>query len=108
MMKKRIDRVNSLIRDLAGQFLLTQTQIKNTIITATRVETSPDLKSAKIFITIFPEKEEDKILGILNRKKREWQRYLSSKFKAKFLPQSRFLIDEGEKSARKVEELLAR
>jgi len=103
---KRIERVNSLIRDLAGEFLLSQIKIKGTIISATRVEASSDLKYAKIFISVFPYNKEKQVLNMLKDALGEWQKYLAAKFKAKFLPQSQFLIDKGEKSARKVEKLL--
>lgn len=104
---KRVERINSLIRDIAGQFFLTQIQIKNVIISVTRIETSSDLKNTKIFFAVFPEKEEKKILKLLKESRPAWQKYFASKFRAKFLPQAQFLIDKGEKSARRMEELLS-
>ena len=107
-MTRRIEKINSLIRDLAGEFFLEKIKARNTIVSAVRAETSSDLREVLLFIAVFPEKEENVIMKLLKEHKNEWQRFLASNFKAKFLPSTIFLIDKGEKSARRVEELLGR
>lgn len=105
-MTRRQEKINSLIQKLAGEFILKEIKLKNTLITITRAEISSDIKSLKIFITVYPESGEKTALKELTKNQSEWQKFLASKFKARSLPRSEFLIDEGEKNRQKVEELL--
>lgn len=105
-MTKRQEKIDSLIRELASEFILKKIKLKNTLITVTRAKISEDIKKLKIFITVYTEKSEARALKELNKNIGEWQKFLAKEFKAKFLPRSEFLIDEGEKNRQKVEELL--
>jgi ribosome-binding factor A len=59
-MRRRIERLNHLIRDEISELL--QRQVKDPrlggFITVTRVSTSPDLRHAKIFISIMGNEDE--------------------------------------------------
>lgn len=105
-MTRRQWKIDSLLRKLSSEFILKEIKLKNTLITVTHTEISEDIKSLKIFITVYPEKNEISALKELNNNLSEWQKFLAKKFKAKFLPRSEFLIDEGEKNRQKVEEIL--
>lgn len=102
----RQEKINSLIKKLAGEFILREIKLEKSLITVMRADISSDIKNLKIFITVYPEKEENKALKELEKNLSEWQKFLASKFKARFLPYSKFLIDEGEKNRQKVENLL--
>jgi ribosome-binding factor A len=65
----RIERVNNLIRREISELI--QRQVKdprlNTFVTVTEVDTSPDLKYAKIFVSCISGKEEEQnTLKVLN------------------------------------------
>ena len=81
-------------------------EISGSIITITRVETSKDLKTAKIFISIFPENKEKETFGILKKKADELRKYVGSRIKMKFLPHLEFEIDKSEEARQKIEEIL--
>jgi len=102
----RKEKINSLMRELASEFILREVKLKNTLITITRAEISSDIKSLKIFLTVYPENGEKTALTELARNLSEWQKFLASKFRARFIPRSKFIIDQGEKNRQKVEELL--
>lgn len=102
----RQEKINSLIRELASKFIQVNAKIKDGLITITKTEISSNLKNVKIYLTVFPEKKEKEALRILRSVYYDWQKYLASKFKARFLPHSEFLIDEGEKNRQRIEELL--
>lgn len=105
-MTRRQEKIDSLIKEIASEFILKKIKLKDALITVTRTEISEDIKNLKIFITIYPEKSEGYALKELNKNISEWQKFLAKEFKAKFLPRSEFLIDEGEKNRQKVEEIL--
>lgn len=103
----RQEKVNSLLKDLAASFLSRESWIASTaLITITHIETPKDLKSAKIFISIFPENKEKETLKLLNEKKSELRKYIGSQIKMKFLPSLEFEIDKGEKGRQKIEKIL--
>ena len=104
----RQEKVNSLLKDLTASFLSRESgMVSATLITITHIETPKDLKSAKIFISIFPENKEKETLNLLNEKKGELRKYIGSQIKMKFLPFLEFEIDKGEKSRKRIEELLS-
>ena len=114
----RQEKVNSLLKDLAASFLSRESgMVSAALITITHIETPKDLspcgrsavgrKSAKIFISIFPENKEKETLNLLNEKKGELRKYIGSQIKMKFLPFLEFEIDKGEKSRKRIEELLS-
>ncbi len=74
--------------------------------TISRVETSDDLKSVKIFISIFPEGKEKETLKHLEEKVGDLREFIGSQIKNKFLPRFKFEIDNQEKAGRKIDELL--
>lgn len=105
-MTLRQEKINSFIRELASEFILKKIAAQGALITITRASISSDLKNLKIFVTIYPEKKESQTLTELKKRHRDWQEYLAKNLKIRFLPRSEFLIDKGEKSAMKIEELL--
>lgn len=105
-MTRRQEKINSFIRELVSEFILKKIAVKNALITTTRADISSNLRNLKIFITVYPEKEENKALKELKNHYREWQEHLANNLKIKFLPYSEFLIDKGEKNRMKIEKLL--
>ena len=103
-MTLRQEKVNSLLKNLAASFLSRETI--GAIISIIRIETSKDLKSAKLFISIFPETKEKEVLDLMNEKKNDLRKYIGSQIRMKFLPTLEFEIDKGEKSRKRIEELL--
>ncbi len=104
MKPRRLEKINSLLRNLAADFLAKNSD--NSIITINYIETSRDLKTAKIFISIFPESKEAETMEILKLKTGELRKFIGSRIKMKFLPHLEFAIDKGEKKRQKIEEIL--
>ena len=102
---RRQEKVNSLLRRLTASFL-TKQSAGGAVITITRIETSKDLKSSKIFISIFPENKEKEILTSLKGKVGELRKFIGSQIKMRFLPRFEFAIDEGEKARQRIDKIL--
>ncbi|MCR4284302.1 MAG: ribosome-binding factor A [Parcubacteria group bacterium] len=102
-MSLRQEKVNSLIRNLAAKFLSRELDRK-TLVSVTRIEITSDLKSATVFIIVFPEKEEDKILEKI--RPGEFRGFVKENMKTKFLPTFEFRIDESLKKERKMDKLI--
>lgn len=65
-------------------------RVGNALITIAAVETSEDLKSAKIFFSIFPENREEEIWEVIKTKTGDLQKYVGEQLKTKFTPRLEF------------------
>jgi ribosome-binding factor A len=105
-MKDRISRVNSLIQEKIAEILVREIFVKDVLITVLGVDTSKDLKYARIKISIIPFSQSEMVLGILKKQLPKLQRILNQKITIKFVPQIRFALDKTEEKASRIEEIL--
>lgn len=104
---KKQERIKALLRNLASSFIRKEIDFgPGIILTVMRVETSRDLRNAKIFVSVFPEEKEKEILELLKKKLPELHNNLKEGLKIKFLPAVFFEIDKGSKLEREIEEVL--
>ena len=66
-MTRRLERVNSLVRRLAADFLQSAFRIENVLLSVMSAEVSKDLKHAKIFVSVLPETREKEIIALDRR-----------------------------------------
>jgi len=106
-MSKRIPRLNELIKEELGKILLKEGNFpRGVLVTITRVETLANLTEAKVWISVLPEDQAQKIIGDLNRKIYFLQQKINKIFKMRIVPKIRFLIEKKTKEAARVEEIL--
>jgi len=106
MSTRRQERVNSLLQHLLGEFLKREADFKGVVVAITHIDISQDLKFAKVFVSVFPESEEEGVLRKLAELRKEFMQYVGKHSKFKFLPSFEFIIDESEKKRAGVENLL--
>jgi ribosome-binding factor A len=111
-MSHRIERVNTLIRREISELI--QHELRDPrldeFIAVTEVDTSPDLKYAKIFISAMSgQQEEQKILGILNSASGFLRTALANKVNLRYTPELHFLwdnsIEHGDRILRLIDEV---
>lgn len=108
-MSHRIEQVNSLILREVSSLILTEADLpKGIFVTVSRVETSRDLRYAKIFITILPEGKTGTALEKLQSKIGLIQSGLNDYLSMKPIPRIRFVVDDVEKKAGDIDNLLDR
>ena len=108
-MSKRIQRVNELLKQEVGQILLRDFECpKGILVTVTRAETSLDLGTSRIFISVIPEGNEDKVMRLLGKKIYVLQQKVNKKLKMKRIPKIEFIKEEKAKEAERIEEILER
>ncbi len=110
-MSRRIDRVEHLIKQEISLIFLYKLQDKFQdttfgFITITSVKVSPDLKTAKIYLSVFEkEKREfvlEKVKGVAGYIRTE----LASRISIKFVPELKFFIDDTLDYVEKIEGLI--
>jgi ribosome-binding factor A len=111
-MSHRIERINTLIRREISELI--QHELKDPrldeFIGVTEVDTSPDLKFAKIYISAMSgQQEEQKILGILNSAAGFLRTALANKVNLRYTPELYFIwdnsIEHGDKILRLIDEV---
>lgn len=111
-MPHRIERVNTLIRREISELI--QQELKDPrldeFIAVTEVDTSPDLKYAKIYIsTLSGQQEEQKILGILNSAAGFLRTALAKTINLRYTPELHFhwdnSMERGDKILRLIDEV---
>ncbi|MCX6739913.1 MAG: ribosome-binding factor A [Candidatus Parcubacteria bacterium] len=106
-MSQRIERINELLKQELGRFIREDIDLPaEAFVTVTEVNTTPDMKVAKIIVTIFPENIRGSILKILQKNSRRLHELLKKELTTKFIPNLTFQIDEQEIFANKVNQIL--
>ncbi len=106
-MSERTNKINELIKQKLGQIIIKEIEFPdNCLVTITKAETTPDIKTSKIFISVLPEKFRGTVLEILRKKGHDLHKILKSQMKTKFIPNLVFLIDEQEVFASEIDKLL--
>ncbi len=95
----RLVRVNELLKreiaeDLYRNFSMSD--FDASALTVTRVECTPDLRDANVFVSIFGHENERKgMIAYLNRHRQEIVRMMVKRVKLKYTPRLHFQLDES-------------
>lgn len=78
------------------------------MITVTQVKVSPDLGVAKIYVSLFPVKEKDKMLDVIRKSSNEIRGLLGKRIRhqARVIPELIFYVDDSLDYAERIENLL--
>ncbi len=106
-MSKRTEQVASELTHQLSEIINKDIEIpKDCLVTIIKTEISPDLKIAKIFISVLPENKNGTALAYFKKTSNFIQRKLGQKLKFYTTPQLKFFIDEGEMKRRKINKIL--
>jgi ribosome-binding factor A len=107
MAYSRIDRVNELIKETLAKIVSEEVDIPAGIfLTVTGVDTSRDLRYARVLVSVFPEKRFSEALKLIEKRIYSIQGKLNKKLSMKPLPRLEFIPDYTEAEADKIEKIL--
>lgn len=107
MTELRVKRFNELIKIELGKIIFDFLDVKpGILVTVTRVITAPDLFSAVVFISAYPDSEINEIFNKLKRLIYQIQQLLNKKLKIRPVPKIIFKRDPNPEKASEVEKLL--
>lgn len=101
----RIAKVNSLIQKELGPVLHEYLDWQKGLVTITKVETSKDMKYAKIWISIF-NGDDKKIMDFLAKNIYDLQGEMNRHFHTKIIPRVSFYLDTSPRYVQHIDELL--
>jgi ribosome-binding factor A len=107
-MSLRTEKVASLIKEEVGMYFTREYRdLSHGIITVTEVHMTPDLKIAKIYISIMGTADQKKsTLQLLEHHKGEVRSVIGSKLRLKFTPAVQFYLDETFDRVEKINNLI--
>jgi ribosome-binding factor A len=107
MSNRRIERVSELVKQQLGEVIQQLSLHDCGFITVTGAEVSPDLKDARVYISVIGKPGQDKnAIAALTAEHSRIQHELSRRVILKYTPRLRFLLDETESRAQHIEHLL--
>lgn len=103
-------RVAELVRHATAQLLsrgeIADPVLERHVVTVSRVKMSPDLKLATIYVMPLGGKDEDDVLGALERHKKFLRGEIAHDVNLKFAPEVRFRIDDSFDNVSRIDALL--
>lgn len=110
MDNRRQNKMASLLQQTMGSILLKD--VKNyvgssVLVSVTSVKVSPDLSSAKFYVSVFNQEDAQQSVDILNASSFEWRKKLGAELKhnLRIIPQIEFFLDDTLEYAQKMNEL---
>jgi ribosome-binding factor A len=104
-MSNRINKVNQLLQEELAKLI--QEGGFEELITVTAVETTPDLKNARVWLSIFSQNQEEVLKKVIERTS-YFQSYLGKKLFIKNIPRLSFCIDKSGQRVARIEEILSK
>jgi ribosome-binding factor A len=106
-MSYRVDKVEHLIKEeISLIFLHKLSNLNLGFITITNVRVSPDLKMAKIYLSVFDKEKREIVLDKIEDKKGYIRSELAHRIRIKFIPELKFFIDDTLDYVEKIEGLI--
>ncbi|MBA4372191.1 MAG: 30S ribosome-binding factor RbfA [Thermodesulfovibrio sp.] len=104
---KRSQRVSDLLREEVADIIMYKLKDPRIgFVTVTGVDLSPDLKNAKVFVSILKEEEREPTLDALTSSKAFMRATLAKRLKMKFIPHLDFRLDSSIDYGFKIDKLL--
>ncbi len=105
---RRQKKVSSLIKEKLSRLLIQEIQDSASgLITITRVEMSPDLREARIYLGFYGAQRKEAILAHLEKRKGYLRKLLASEVKLKYNPMLIFFLDPSPEYEDKIDRLIS-
>ena len=105
----RSRRVAELVQEELGRLMIREFQDSSSgLVTVTRVEMTPDLLNAHVYLSVFGAADPRAFLERLEESKGYIRRTLASRVKLKYNPALFFVLDPGPEYADKIDKLIER
>ncbi|HOI30563.1 MAG TPA: 30S ribosome-binding factor RbfA [Melioribacteraceae bacterium] len=105
-MTHRLDKVSSLIKEELSLIFLHKVQDSAAgLVTVTSVKISPDLRHAKVYLSVYAKEKRDDVLEKVNGLKGMIRSELASRVNMRYVPELHFFIDDTLDYVEKIEGL---
>lgn len=105
-MTERMLRVNSIIREVLAEAVERMSDSRLEMVSITGVDTSPDLRSAKVYVDVLGSEAHEPALEALRRAAPRLQRAIAAEVRMKYTPTLEFEIDPAITSGERIDAIL--
>ncbi len=106
-MNQRIERINELLQREIGSLITKESELpERAVVTITRVDASPNLQQAKVYISVIPEEQKKEVLLFLKNNIFDIQQELNKRLHMRPVPKIIWMEDKGSERVGRVEEIL--
>jgi ribosome-binding factor A len=102
----RMRKVNSVLREVLADEIERLTDPRLGMVSVTAVDTSPDLRRAKVYVSALDLAEAPEAVEALNRAAPRLQGALARQVRIKYTPQLEFALDSGVLQGERIDEIL--
>lgn len=111
-MKVKLERVNSELQRQISKIISTDIKdprVQNGIISVTKVKTTPDLKYAKVYLSVYADSDEKKkeAFGTVVRSRGFIRNMLKDAVQMRLIPELNFVIDDSCEYGLKIDKILS-
>ncbi len=105
-MSQRIEKANSLIQEIVAEIIRKDLSLKPSVfVSILKVDTSSDLRYARVFLSVYPASEGDYAFKTLQKELHRIQKALNQKLQMKILPKIIFQLDNTQEKVDQLEEI---
>ena len=105
-MPRRIEQLNEQLKEELANLIIKEVPLENGLITVSYVECSPDLKYARVAISVLPEKFAGTALADLRKHNSVFSQSLRQKLKIRQIPRFHWVLDTTESKAAEIENII--
>jgi ribosome-binding factor A len=105
MKVSRLEKLNKELRKVFAEFIERESN-KQSLITVTRCDISPDLSKVLVYVSVLPSEKEESVINFLNRRKWHVRDLIKKRMVIRVIPFVDFTIDYGEKNRQHIDQLL--
>lgn len=105
-MTRKSERLNEFLRGELARLIEREIELGGALITVTYVDCSPDLKYARVGVSVLPEKFTGSALKELRKRAGEFSKTLIRQTKLRKIPRFDWRVDDTEVRAAEIEEIL--
>ncbi len=106
-MTQRMEKVQKLARQVLGELILGLKDPRVGFATVTRVKISPDLRHARVFVSVLGSEEEQELtMKALSKARPHLRAELGRQVRMKYSPELTFELDRGPEEAQRLESLI--
>ena len=103
----RTRRVAELVRSELSRLLIAEFQDPSSgLLTVTRVEMTPDLLTARVFLSVFGGRDREALLDRIDRSRGALRKALASRVQLKYNPELFFALDPGPEHQDRIDKLI--
>ena len=103
----RTDKLNKEFQRLIAEFVAREMEFPpDFLITITHVKIDAGLAEARVWLSVLPFEKSSEAISVLIQNKQNLVKFLNSNLKIRRIPRLMFLIDDTEKKAGEVEEII--